>query len=171
MSESSMSPAALPPAAPPPLPPPGATAPRAAVKNPWVALALSVVLPGVGQVYNGQLAKAFVFFLGFTGAIYFTANVNPFFGFTIPFTYLFNLVDAYRSAALGLGQPDSLDTAAESPAWGITLVALGALLLFHNLGWLDLQRLARYWPLLLIALGLAFLRGALQRRKGLQASE
>jgi hypothetical protein len=171
MSESSMSPAALPPAAPPPLPPPGAAAPRAALKNPWVALALSVVLPGVGQVYNGQLAKAFVFFLGFAGAIYFTANVNPFFGFTIPFTYLFNLVDAYRSAALGVGRPDSLDDAAESPAWGITLVALGALLLFHNLGWLDLQRLSRYWPLLLIVLGLAFLRGALERRKGLQGTE
>lgn len=171
MSESSMSPEVLTPAPPQLPPPPAAPAPRPGLKNPWVALALSVVLPGVGQVYNGQLAKAFVFFLGFTGAIYFTAEVNPFFGFLIPFAYLFNLVDAYRSAALGLGQSQSLDDAAESPAWGITLVVLGALLLFHNLGWLDLHRLSRYWPLLLIVLGLTFLRGALQRRKGLQGIE
>lgn len=170
MSESSMSPEALPP--PPPLPPPPATpTPPRGAKNPWVALVLSLVLPGVGQVYNGQLAKAFVFFLGFTGAIYFTADVNPFFGFLIPFVYLFNLVDAYRSAELGLGQADSVDDAAESPAWGITLVLLGGLLLLHNLDWLDLHRLARYWPVILIALGLVFLRGALQRRKGLQGIE
>ena len=163
MSESSMSPEALPP---PPLPPPvPAATPPKGVKNPWVALVLSVVLPGVGQVYNGQIAKAFVFFLGFAGAIYFASQVNPFFAFLIPFVYLFNLVDAYRSATLGSGQADAFDDAAESPAWGVTLILLGGLLLLSNLGWLDLHRLARFWPVILIALGLVFLRGALERRK------
>jgi TM2 domain-containing membrane protein YozV len=169
MSESSMSPEALPP---PPLPPPStAAAPPKGAKNPWVAVVLSVLLPGVGQVYNGQLAKAFVFFLGFAGAIYCTAEVNPFFGFLIPFVYLFNLVDAYRSAALGSSQPDAFDDAAESPAWGVTLVLLGGLLLLSNLGWLDLHRLARFWPVILIALGLVFLRGAMERRKAPRGPE
>src|SRR5262245_30892720 len=159
MSDSSPT---IPPAPPqvPALPPPSVVvSPRPLLKNPWVALALSFVFPGVGQVYNGQPAKALVFFLAFAGAIYGTADINPF-----PFVCLFNLVDAYRSAVLaGRSSQDELQDAAEFPAWGATLIGLGAILLFHNFGWLNLRAVARYWPLLLIVAGVAFLRGALQR--------
>src|SRR5262245_10287128 len=126
----------------PALPPPSVVvSPRPLLKNPWVALALSFVFPGVGQVYNGQPAKALVFFLAFAGAIYGTADINPFpFAFLIPFVFLFNLVDAYRSAVLaGRSSQDELQDAAESPAWGATLIGLGAILLFHNFGWLNLR--------------------------------
>lgn len=168
MSESSIKPETpVPATAPPPLPPPAAAPSPRSLKNPWVAVCLSFFFPGVGQVYNGQLAKAFVFFLAFTGAIYGTAEVNPFpFAFLIPFVYLFNLVDAYRGAALGGGRgTQGLEEAAESPAWGVTLIALGGALLLHNLGWLNLISFARFWPVLLIVVGLALLRDALQRRK------
>jgi TM2 domain-containing membrane protein YozV len=165
MSESA--PTIPPPPPVPALPPPTAGRPSVStLKNPWVALALSFVVPGVGQVYNGQPAKALVFLLAFAGAIYGAAQINPLpFAFLIPFVYLFNLVDAYRSAVLGgRSQPD-LDDVAESPAWGATLIGLGAVLLLNNLGWLNLRAVARFWPLLLIVAGLAFLRGAIQRRK------
>jgi TM2 domain-containing membrane protein YozV len=161
-----------PPTIPPPepvpaLPRPADGLPPVPLKNPWVALALSFVFPGVGQVYNGQPAKALVFFLAFAGAIYGTAEINPFpFAFLIPFVFLFNLVDAYRSAQLGGRTRDDLEDVSESPAWGATLIGLGALLLVHNLGWLNLRAVARFWPLLLIVAGLAFLRAAIQRRKG-----
>jgi TM2 domain-containing membrane protein YozV len=165
MSESAPS---IPPPPPiPALPPPTAGRPtQSGLKNPWVALALSFLFPGVGQVYNGQPAKALVFLLGFAGAIYGAVEIGPLpFAFLIPFVYLFNLVDAYRSAVLGVRGQASLDEVAESPAWGGTLIGLGAVLLLHNLGWLNLRAVARFWPLLLIVAGLAFLRGAIQRRK------
>jgi TM2 domain-containing membrane protein YozV len=151
----------------PALPPPAAGGPRASLKNPWVALALSFVFPGIGQVYNGQPAKALVFLLAFAGAIYGAVEIGPLpFAFLIPFVFLFNLVDAYRSAVLSGRGPDEPEDIAESPAWGASLILLGALLLVHNLGWFNLRVVARYWPLLLIVAGVAFLRGALQRRQG-----
>lgn len=136
-------------------------------KSPAIAFLLSVVLPGIGQVYNGQPAKGLGFFLAFVGSIYATVEINPLpYAFFIPFVVLFNLVDAWRSASL-VGTRGALarEESAESPLWGATLVVLGTLLLLNNLGWLDLVRLSRFWPLLLIAVGAVFIRRSVQRRK------
>jgi TM2 domain-containing membrane protein YozV len=160
------------PTSPPPLP--GATYVKLP-KNPILATVLSL-FPGLGQVYNGQPAKAFVFFAVWVTSIWGTAEINPFpFAFVIPFAYLYNLVDAYRSAAainarfLG-GVALEEDEGPESPAWGGTLVALGAVLLMHNLGWIDLARLERYWPVLLIAGGIAMVYGSMKKRKAAETS-
>jgi hypothetical protein len=139
-------------------------------KSPGLATFLSFLLPGIGQVYNGQLAKAFAFFFGFVTTIYLVAEVDPMpFAFLIPFVYLFNLVDAWRSASLinaraaGGGGVVEEDTVS-SPAWGATLVVLGLVLLANNLGWLRIEAFARYWPVLLIALGGFFIYNALRQR-------
>ena len=152
----------------PALPLPTATA-AAAPKSPILALVLSF-FPGIGQIYNGQPAKALAFFFAWAGSIYLTAEANPFFAFLIAFTYFYNLVDAWRTAtainerhAGGLGAAE--DDTTESPAWGAVLMGVGALLLFNNLGWLRLASLQRYWPLVLIAAGGAFLYGSVQRAK------
>ncbi len=156
-------------AAPPPLPPPPplpAPASRAR-RNPIVALVLSL-FPGLGQMYNGQLVKALVFFFAWAGAIWFTAEGTWQFGLIIPFVYLLNLIDAYRSAAyLGAKPAASLefDASPESPAWGLGLVVLGTVLLLNNVGWLPIRALGRYWPLLLIAAGAAFVWTAARRRR------
>ena len=42
---------------------------------------------------------------------------------------------------------------------------LGVLILMSNLGWLDIDRLARWWPLLLIAVGGYFVYNSLEARK------
>jgi len=139
-------------------------------KNPVLALVLSL-FPGLGQVYNGQPAKAFVFFSAWVGSIYGTAEIDPFpFAFLIPFVYLYNLIDAFRTASLinartlgGLPAPE--EEAFESPLWGGSLLVLGLLLLLNNLGWLHLAALARYWPVALIVAGAAFLYGSIQRRR------
>ena len=138
-------------------------------KAPGLAAILSL-FPGIGQIYNGQPAKALVFFASFAGAIYATAEINPLpFALLIPFVYFYNLVDAYRSAlivnAKAAGGVLPEDDSAESPAWGGSLIGLGLLFLLNNLGWLDLARLNRFWPLLLIVAGAAFLYGSLQKRK------
>src|SRR5437870_3006488 len=83
----------------PPLPPPPATTYRQPPKSPGLALLLSFVFPGVGQVYNGQISRAVVFFSGFVTAIYCTVKIDPMpFGLFIPFVFFFSLVDAYGGA-------------------------------------------------------------------------
>lgn len=145
--------------------PPYPVLPPRPPKSPILALVLSL-FPGIGQAYNGQFAKALTFFLMWAGSIYLTAEVDPMpFAFLIPFTYFFNLVDAYRSAVLinaraAGGTPLAEENTFESPAWGASLLVLGLLLLFNNLGWLQLIAFKRYWPLALVAAGVVFLMRA-----------
>lgn len=140
-------------------------------KNPWLAVVFSLLFPGLGQVYNGELAKALVFFAGFVGSISLVAHGNPFpFAFFIPFILFFALIDSWKGANsinerfLG-GKPVEEEKVSESPAWGITLVIMGIVFLAHNLGWLDFDKLARLWPLLLIAAGGFFIYGSVRKRK------
>ncbi len=161
----------LEPQTPPPLPPAAYTPPPRLPKNPWLAVIFSLLFPGLGQVYNGELAKALVFFAGFVGSINLVAHGNPFpFAFFIPFILFFALIDAWKGATaindrfLG-GKAVEEEKVSESPAWGITLVVLGIVFLVHNLGWLDLDTLARLWPLLLIAAGGFFIYGSVRKRK------
>jgi len=175
-------PALPPPGAPPPPPMPGHAPPPGGPyvrlpKSPGLAAFLSL-FPGLGQVYNGQIARAFVFFFAFVGSIYLSASGHEFpFAFLIPFVYLFNVIDAWKGASainarfLG-GQAElAQEDAVESPAWGGTLVAIGLLVLASNLGWLDLDRLARWWPLVLIGVGAWFLYGSIQKKKAGESAD
>ncbi len=161
----------------PPLPgatpalPPG-TAPYVRLpKSPGLAAFLSL-FPGLGQVYNGRIARAFVFFFAWVGSIYLTSTGHEFpFAFAIPFVYLFNIIDAWKGASVanarflgGRVEPEE-QPEIESPVWGGSLAFFGVLILFSNLGWLDLDSLARWWPLLLIAVGGYFVYASLQARK------
>jgi len=146
-------------------------------KSPGLAAFLSL-FPGLGQVYNGQIARAFVFFFGFVGSIYLTASGHEFpFAFMIPFVYLYNIIDAWKGANVintrflgGKAEPEE-ESGLESPVWGGTLVVIGLLVLFNNLGWLDLDRLARWWPVLLIAVGVYFVYGSIQKKKAGEAAD
>jgi len=146
-----------------------AFAPRP-LKAPWVALLLSLLMPGLGQVYNGQLSKAIFFFFAFSGSIYLITEGHPLpFGVFLPFIIFSNMIDAFRSATLinarGTAKAEEEDDI-ESPGWGIGLAVIGLLILLNNLGWLRLSALVPYWPLLLIAAGLVLLRRSLQRKAG-----
>jgi hypothetical protein len=163
------------PATPPPLPPGQSVASTPYVqlpKSPGLAAFLSL-FPGLGQVYNGQIARAFVFFFAFVGSIYLTASGHEFpFAFVIPFVYLFNMIDAWKGSTAinrrflgGEGAGSVEEDGVESPLWGASLVAIGLLVLLSNMGWLDLDRLARWWPLLLIAVGGYFIYGSIQKKK------
>ena len=157
------------PALPPPAVPPAAGPVVPAVKAPWVALLLSLLMPGLGQVYNGQFAKALSIFIAFAGSIYLVAEGHPLpFAIFLPFVIFSNMIDAYRSAALinARGVAPVTEEDKESPAWGIGLAVMGVLLLLNNLGWLHLSAFVPYWPLLLIAAGLVLLRRSTQRKGG-----
>ncbi len=160
---------------PPPPPPTTVVAPRSfppppTVKAPWVALLLSLLMPGLGQVYNGQFAKAIFFFFAFSGSIYLITEGHPLpFGVFLPFIIFSNMIDAFRSATL-INARGTTKTAEEddieSPGWGIGLAIIGLLLFLNNMGWLRLSALVPYWPLLLIAAGVVLLRRSLQRKDG-----
>ncbi len=148
-------------------------------KSPFVAVLLSVLFPGLGQVYNGQVQKAFAFFGGFVASLFCAINIDPMpFALFIPFVTLYGWVDAWKSATainnrfLG-GKAEPEDETLTSPAWGIVLVVAGSLLLLHNLDLLDLARFQRFWPVLLIVAGGYFIRQSLEARNksGLGASE
>jgi hypothetical protein len=145
-------------------------------KSPGLALLFALIPPpGLGQMYNGQMAKAMVVFFAFTGSVWACVESGPLpFAFFIPFSIFFGAIDAYRSAALynarfvsGTAIEEDVDES--SPAWGVILIALGLAFLLNNLGWLPLATLHRFWPLLLIGAGAFFLYGA-RSRKGPDAS-
>jgi TM2 domain-containing membrane protein YozV len=162
---------------PPPALPPVAGPYVRLPKSPGLAAFLSL-FPGLGQVYNGQIARAFVFFFAWVGSIYLTASGHEFpFAFVIPFVYLFNLIDAWKGANAtnarflgGRAEPEE-DAGVESPVWGASLALFGVLILFNNLGWLDLDRLARWWPILLILVGVWFVYASLQKRKAVETGD
>ena len=85
--------------------------------------------------------------------------------------YLYNLIDAWKGASainarfLGGKAEAEEEPGVESPIWGGPLALFGILILFNNLGWLDLERLARWWPLLLIAVGAYFVYASVQQKK------
>ena len=156
-------------------PPPSALPPAAPYvrlpKSPGLAAFLSL-FPGLGQVYNGQIARAFAFFFAWVGSIYLTSTGHEFpFAFVIPFVYLYNMIDAWKGATAvnqrflgGRSEPEE-GASIESPIWGGILVVFGVLILFSNLGWLDLESLAKWWPLLLIGVGVWFLYASILKKK------
>jgi TM2 domain-containing membrane protein YozV len=137
-------------------------------RNPWVAAALGFVFPGLGQIANGQISKALVVFTVFFGSITLIVNSDPLpWAFLLPLAYFYGIIDAFRSAAgvearnQGLVEEDAI----EGPGWGVALMGLGLALLLHNLGWLNLASVTRFWPLLLIVAGGAMLRNSLAKRQ------
>jgi cell wall-active antibiotic response 4TMS protein YvqF len=155
----------------PPPPPPGI----GSGPNPTVAGILAGFFPfGVGPVYTGQYAKGLahlaIFVLLIAGANASDSGhseaLGIICGFGIAFFYVYQIIDSVRSAkAIQMAQPipDPFGLAAtfgggakieasNIPMGAIVLILLGVLFLLHTMGFgfgLD-----RFWPLILIALGI-----------------
>jgi len=137
--------------------------------SPGVAFILGLI-PGVGAIYNGQYAKGLVhvFVVGMLITLLSSNQVNGFevlFGLLIPGFWAYMAFEAYHTAKLRrLGQPvDEFSSLVPGhgrsrfPVAPILLIALGVLFLLNNLELLELRRMLRFWPVLLIALGLYML--------------
>jgi hypothetical protein len=151
-------------------PPPAAPVVARPPKRPLLAMFLSLLFAGVGQLYNGQTAKAFALFAAFAAAIYLAGDVGMPFPLVIPFVIFYSAIDAYRSAALinlrAEGRPAEPEVVEEeSPTWGFVLLGVGLLLLLNNLGFMNLVAVRRFWPLVLVIAGFVFLRRSLKRRE------
>ena len=138
--------------------------------NPAVAGILAGFFPfGVGAVYCSQYAKGLAHLLIF-GLLIFASdhagNWDALFGIAIAFFYVYQIIDAVRTAhALQAGQPApdpfglaqafSMGDRTESkniPAVAIILIGLGVLFLLHTMNIFEFG-LDRFWPLILIFLG------------------
>jgi len=155
---------------PPPPPQPGSSGP-----NPAVAGILAGFFPfGVGAVYTGQYAKGLAH-LGIFGVLIagisagdsgHSEALGVICGVAISFFYIYQIVDAVRSARAiqaGLPAPDPYGLAAtfsggtkieasRIPMGAIVLILLGVLFLLHTMG-LGEFGLDRFWPLILILVG------------------
>jgi TM2 domain-containing membrane protein YozV len=139
--------------------------------NPGLALFLGFI-PGVGSIYNGQIVKAMVQVLIFGSLIALADRVGgPFdtiFGLGAAAFYFYMVIDSFQTAKrksaglpteewLGLG-----DFKMNAPIGAALLIGLGALFLLDNLGVHVFEHISKFWPVLLIVIGLVLL----QRRVG-----
>ena len=141
--------------------------------SPGLAGVLAGFFPfGVGQVYTGQYAKGLAHLLVFTALVWGASTTGdtyePFFGLAIAFFYVYQIIDAVRTArALQLGQapPDPFGLARtfgagdktvephRVPMGAVVLIGLGVLFLFDTMDLLPFHRVGRAWPVILIVLG------------------
>jgi hypothetical protein len=151
-------------------PPPGPFVYSAPVAAPDVSPALAFFLgtiPGVGAIYNGQYAKGLVHALiwGILMSIahsHATEGMEPVFGIMVAAWWFYMAFEAYHTARKRrVGEPvdecssliDFRGSRYNAPVAGVALILIGILLLLHTLDLLDFERVARYWPVTLIAGG------------------
>jgi cell wall-active antibiotic response 4TMS protein YvqF len=139
--------------------------------SPGVALALGFI-PGVGAIYNGQILKAMVQVLVFGSLIALGDRVGgsmeTLFGLGAAAFYFYMVIDSYQTARrkqLGLPSEEWFglgDMRMNAPIGAGLLIVLGGLFLLDNLGVPVLRHISRFWPVLLIVVGVILL----QRRMG-----
>jgi len=139
--------------------------------QPGLALFLGFI-PGVGAIYNGQIVKAMVQVLIFGSLIALSDKVggpmDTIFGLGAAAFYFYMVIDSYQTARRKLlGQPTEEwlglgEFKMNAPIGAGLLIALGALFLLDNLGIHVFSHLSRFWPVLLIVIGVILL----QRRMG-----
>jgi len=145
--------------------------------NPALAGILAGVFPfGVGAVYTSQYAKGLAHLLIWFGLIWGVSHSDSaavFFGLSIAFFYVYQIIDAVKSAhAVQAGQPvpdpfglgqafgsgEKVDTT-KIPTGAVILIGLGVLFLLHTAGIFEFG-FDRIWPLLITGLGLwLFVKG------------
>ncbi len=140
--------------------------------SPGVALALGFI-PGVGAIYNGQIVKAMVQVLLFGSLIALSDRVHgPFgaiFGLGAAAFYFYMVIDSYQTAkARQMGQPTAewfglTELKMDAPLGAGLLIVLGLLFLLDNLGVPVFSQIGKFWPVLLIVLGLALLQKRMTR--------
>jgi TM2 domain-containing membrane protein YozV len=141
--------------------------------NPGAAFALGLI-PGVGAIYNGEFVKAAIHVLIFGTLISFAEyGPQPLIGFMIAAFVFYMPFEAYYTAKkrkLSAEQGIELETpidrlqqqfgdVKDRELWGgVVLIVIGGLYLLANLDVFEMARVARYWPALLVVVGIWLLK-------------
>jgi hypothetical protein len=150
-----------------------APAPHRPASNPGLAFILGFLFPGLGAVYNGQYNKALVHIAVFATIILglssdMSDGMKAVLGILLAGFIFYMAFDAMRTAqAQTRGEvfEDPLQSwSMGRPVGPIILIVLGALFLLNNFDLLPFYRIERFWPLILIAVGLLMFRNRLGNR-------
>jgi uncharacterized membrane protein YfcA len=129
------------------------------------------MIPGVGAIYNGQYAKGLVHAVvfGILCSIPGSRAANglePIFGMMCFAWWAYMVFEAYHTARKRrAGEPvdeyssliDLRGGRDQVPVAAVALIILGVVLLLRTLDLFDFEAVERYWPVLLIALGVYLL--------------
>lgn len=145
--------------------------------SPGLAFVLGLI-PGVGAIYNGQYAKGILHIVVFgllisVGSSGAAGELQP---LIVMFTFgwfFYMAFEAYHTARRrlmgelvdefsGLLRPGGRPGAV--PMGPLSLIALGVIFLLHTLGYWTLERILRFWPVLMIVLGVYLLYARLAGR-------
>lgn len=148
------------------------------MKSPALATLMSL-MPGLGQIYIGYYGQGFLNIVVVASIITILSRgetpLTPFFALLLAFFWLYNVVDAFRRATLynhalqGLGPTELSDfSIAENRGslfWGVLLIIVGGVALSHtafgySLAWLD-----RWWPGVLVLIGLYLIYKSIETRR------
>ncbi|MBN2207256.1 MAG: hypothetical protein JW742_07615 [Candidatus Aminicenantes bacterium] len=138
-------------------------------KSPAAAGILSGLFPGTGFLYLGQYLKGLVYILIFAGLVSMqdSGRMQPFLGLCLAGFYIFQIIDAVQCAnaqnrRLAAGPGGDLPAPTEalngdlktgSIFWGLFLMGLGVLFLLANFDVIDYGSIWKYWPVLIIVIG------------------
>jgi hypothetical protein len=138
--------------------------------SPGLAFVLGLI-PGVGAIYNGQYAKGLVhvIIIGLTISILSNdaaRGFEPLLALLLAGFWAYMAFEAYHTArrrqqGLLVDEFSSLfpmrGGSTKFPVAPILLIVLGVIFLLNNLNLLQVERIIRFWPVLLIALGVYML--------------
>jgi TM2 domain-containing membrane protein YozV len=134
--------------------------------SPGLAFMLGLI-PGVGAIYNGQYAKGLVHAIVFGLLVSIISSesaggLEPLFGILIAVWVFYMAIEAYHTArkrrsGVLVDEFSSLvnlhSGQSRFPAGALVLITVGVLLLLNTLNLIPLERILRYWPVLLILFG------------------
>ena len=134
--------------------------------SPGVAFVLGLI-PGVGAIYNGQYAKGLVHVVIVGLSISVLSNdaargFEPLVSLVLAAFFFYMAFEAHHTArrrqqGLVVDEFSSLfpmrGGANKFPIAPILLIVLGVIFLLNNLDFFQVERIIRYWPVLLIVLG------------------
>ena len=141
--------------------------------NPSLAFFLGFLFPGLGAVYNGQYNKALIHIAVFATIILglssdMDGGMKAVLGILLGGFVFYMAFDAMRTAQAqrrGEVLVDPLQTwSKERPVGPIILIVVGALFLLNNFDLFPFYRIERFWPLVLIVVGILLFRNRLGGR-------
>jgi hypothetical protein len=136
--------------------------------SPGLAFILGLI-PGVGAIYNSQYIKGLIHvaIVGLTISILDSGSaggLEPLIALMLAAFWWYMAFEAYHTASKRRAgqQVDDFSSlipvhGSRFPAAPVILIALGVVFLLNNLGIFELRQALRYWPVLLIGLGVYML--------------
>jgi TM2 domain-containing membrane protein YozV len=152
---------------------PGAAANGRRGGNPAVAFILGFLFPGLGAVYNGEYNKALIHIVVFATFVFglssdLDGGMKAVLGILLAGFIFYMAFDSMRTAEAqkrGEASADPLESwSKDRPVGPIILIVLGALFLLNNFNWFPFYQIERFWPLVLIAVGILMFRNRLSGR-------